>query len=273
MFVDAHQHFWSIARGDYGWLTAKSGPIYRDFLPADLAPHLRRHGIAKTVLVQAAPTTEETDYLLRLADETAWVGAVVGWVDFERPDHLSHLKRWSRNPKFRAVRPMIQDLPDPAWVLDPALDWAFRALQDLDLHFEFLGLPAHLDAASALLKRYPRLTVVLDHGMKPQVRNRAFEPWATGIDAIARTTRACCKLSGLVTEALPGWDASDIKLYADHLLQAFGPDRLMWGSDWPVVNLNGGFDAWRNATLELIGGCAGSDQILGGTACRVYRLC
>jgi L-fuconolactonase len=272
MFVDSHQHFWSVARGDYGWLTPEAGAIYRDFLPGDLELHLKHHGIARTVLVQAAPSVAETDYLLKLADETPWVGAVVGWIDFEDRTHRHHLERWAQNPKFRGVRPMIQDIPDEAWILKPSFEWAFLALAELDLHFEFLGFPQHVDVARRLLLRHPRLPVVVDHGMKPQIRAQKFEPWASEIAILARETAALCKLSALVTEALPGWTLLDLKPYVDHIITAFGPERVMWGSDWPVVNLNGNYDAWRAVTLALVGAHPGAAAILGRTAERFYRL-
>jgi L-fuconolactonase len=273
MLVDAHQHFWSIARGDYGWLTPETaGAIYRDVLPVDLEPHLKRHGITRTVLVQAAPSIEETEYLLGLADATAWVGAVVGWIDFGKPEHLAHLKRWSHHKKFRGVRPMIQDIDDDNWVLNPAFDTIFQAIQDHDLHFEFLGQPRHLQAALMLQKRFPGLHVVLDHAMKPDIRRGPFEPWAMGMTTLARETNADCKLSGLVTEAASGWTLQDLKPYVDHVVSMFGPSRVLWGSDWPVVNLNGSYDAWRAVTLALVGAHPGASQILGGTAARVYRL-
>ena len=272
MLVDAHQHFWSLARDDYGWLTPAAGPIYRDFAPHDLEPHLKHHGITRTVLVQAAPTIEETEYMLGIADATPWVAAVVGWIDFSDPSHRRHLERWARHKKFRGVRPMIQDNPDVAWALRPDIDWAYRVIRDLDLHFECLGTPKHLDTATTLLARYPGLNVILDHSMKPQIRDRAFEPWASGMTRLANETSAVCKLSGLVTEARPGWTLADIKPYVDHVIMAFGPERVMWGSDWPVLNRNGSYDSWRAVTQALVGAHAGASQILGETARRVYRI-
>ncbi len=234
--------------------------------------HLKHHGITQTVLVQAAPTIEETEYLLGLADATPWIAAVVGWIDFTDPDHRRHLERWSRHTKFRAVRPMLQDIPDTAWALREEFDWAYRALQEYDLHFEFLGTPRHLDTAAALIRRYPDLRVVLDHALKPQIRDHAFEPWASQMTELARQTTAVCKLSGLVTESRPGWTLADLKPYVDHVIAAFGPDRVMWGSDWPVVNLNASYDSWRAVTQALVGAHPGASQILGGTAVRVYRI-
>jgi L-fuconolactonase len=272
MRIDAHQHFWSIARGDYGWLGPHLPDLWRDFGPADLAPKLAAHGIDKTVLVQAAPSIEETDYMLGIADVVPWVGAVVGWIDFANPSHEKHIRHWARHRKLRGLRPMLQDLPDPRWILRPEHAWAFEALAEHDLHFEFLGLPSHLETAAELIARYPNISMVLDHGMKPAIRDRASEPWAARMAEIARTTKALCKISGLVTEAAPGWTLSDLKPYIDHLVAAFGADRLMWGSDWPVVSLNGSYESWRAATLALLGAHPGAHEILGGTAMKFYRM-
>jgi L-fuconolactonase len=270
--IDAHQHFWSIARGDYGWLGPHLPALWRDFGPEDLAPLLARHRVDATVLIQAAPSIAETDYMLGLADAVPWVGAVVGWIDFSDPGHRRHLERWARKRKFRGVRPMLQDIADSAWILDRRHAWAFDALADLDLHFEFLGQPRHLGVAAQLLARNPRLPVVLDHAMKPQIREQAFEPWASGIAALARATGALCKVSGLVTEAAPGWVLGDLKPYVDHLVTSFGPDRIMWGSDWPVVNLNGSYDSWQAVTLALIGAHPSARAMLGETAQKFYRI-
>ena len=272
MLIDAHQHFWSISRGDYAWLTPDVARLWRDFLPADLAPLLINHGIVATVLVQAAPSIEETEYLLGIADAVPWAGAVVGWIDFENRDHLKHLTRWARHRKFRGVRPMLQDITDTNWILQPRVAWALEAIQELDLHFEFLGQPRHLETAAELMKRHPRMRLVLDHAMKPSIRDHAFEPWAKRIAALAVQSEAYCKISGLVTEAAPGWTLSDLKPYVDHVIHAFGPERVMWGSDWPVVNRNGSYDNWRAVTMALIGAHPGAQHILGGTAQRFYRL-
>ena len=167
---------------------------------------------------------------------------------------------------------MIQDLTDERWALRPEHDWAFRALCDLDLHFEFLGLPRHAAVAGELLQRHPGLRCVLDHGLKPAIRERAFEPWASDMARLAGDSGALCKISGLVTEARAGWTLADLKPYVDHIVACFGPERVMWGSDWPVVNRNGGYDSWRAVSQALIGAHAGAHEILGEAAARFYRL-
>ncbi len=275
MRIDAHQHFWRVARGDYGWLTADLGPIHRDFDLPDLAPLLAASGISGTVLVQAAPTEAETRFLLRLAAESAGViGGVVGWVDFEAADVRERLERLAGNPLLCGVRPMIQDIADTDWMLDRRLDGAFRAIIDLDLRFDALVQPRHLVNLRRLLDRHPDLRTVVDHGAKPGIASGAREPWAADIRALARETAAWCKLSGLATEAKPDWTTADLEPYAAHLLDCFGPHRLIWGSDWPVLNLAGGYERWWSATTALLRGLlpAERDAILGGNAERFYGL-
>jgi L-fuconolactonase len=274
--IDAHQHYWHPARGDYGWMPKGDPVLDRPYLPADLAPDLARHGITGTVLVQAAPTLAETEYMLGIADATPHVAAVVGWIDFNNLDDLRHLKRLASHPKFRGVRPMIQDIPDDAWMLRDEVQWAFRALADLGLTFDALGFPRHLAPFDTILRRYPDLRVVVDHCMKPQVRSHSdtsFRHWADGMSRLA-DTRAFVKFSALVTEANPDWTVADLAPYADHVIRAFGPDRVMWGSDWPVVRLRCEYGDWRAAAEALTAGLTPADraQVFGGTAATFYRL-
>lgn len=272
--IDAHQHFWSVARGDYSWLDPADPVLGRDYRPADLAPLLARHRIDATVLVQAAPTAAETDYMLGIADATHWVSGVVGWVDFEDPGERRRLEHYAAHPKLVGVRPMIQDIADPDWMLRPDIDWAFRALVGLDLAFDALGFPRHLDNFLRLFGRHPDLRIVVDHCLKPDIAGGGFDAWAAGIARIAAETPAACKLSGLVTEAGPGWTAAALRPYADHVLACFGPQRLLWGSDWPVCTLAASYDAWLAAAEALTAGlpAADRDAVFGGNAARFYRL-
>jgi L-fuconolactonase len=277
MRIDAHQHFWNPARGDYGWMPKGDAVLDRPYMPADLAPLVARAGIDRTVLVQAAPSIAETEYMLGLADATPTVAAVVGWVDFERPADRAELARLARHPKFRGVRPMIQDIPDDRWMLRDDIAWAFRAITELDLSFDALGFPRHLDHFLTLLTRHPEMRVVIDHCMKPQIRDRspaAFQHWADGMSRLAGETAACCKFSALVTEADPGWTVADLEPYAAHILRVFGPDRVMWGSDWPVCLLRASYADWLATAESLTAGLAAADRamIFGGTAARFYRV-
>ncbi len=271
--VDAHQHFWRLSRGDYGWLTPNLGAIYRDFLPSDVEPLLARHAIAATVLVQAAPTVAETLYILSLADRHPFVEGVVGWTDFAAKDAPEAIPRLARHPKLKGLRPMIQDIADVDWMLRPELEPAFRALVANDLVFDALVLPRHLDNLLRLAERHPGLRIVVDHCAKPAISSGDFAGWAEDIGRIAAETTAVCKLSGLVTEAGAGWSVERLRPYVDHVLSALGPERVLWGSDWPVCTLAASYDDWVAATDRLLEGCSGDERqaILGGNAVRVYR--
>lgn len=272
--IDSHQHFWSLARGDYGWLTPALAPIYRDFAPADLAPELEALSIDRTILVQAAPTLAETEHLLGIAATTPWVAGVVGWVDFEARDAPGQIRRLAAQPKLVGVRPMIQDIADDHWMLRRELDAAFGAVIEAGLAFDALVLPRHLTHLRALLRRHPGLRAVIDHGAKPRIADRVSEPWATDITAIAAESTACCKLSGLATEARQGWSEVDLGPYVGRIVSAFGADRVMWGSDWPVLLLAGTYRGWHDAASGLIASLdvVAQARIMGGTAAEFYRL-
>lgn len=277
MRIDAHQHFWNPARGDYFWMPKDDPVLARTYGPEDLVPHLKHHGIGQTVLVQAAASVHESDYLLGIADAAPFVAGIVGWIDFEKPSDRAELKRLAQHPKFKGVRPMIQDIPDDDWMLREDVQWGFRAVADLGLTFDALGFPRHLANFLTILKRHPDMRVVVDHCMKPQIRTHgaeSFAHWADGMARIAGETAAYCKFSALVTEANAGWTAEDLKPYADHVLSVFGPDRVMWGSDWPVCQLRATYDQWWEAARALTAHLSPEDQcrVFGGTAAEFYGL-
>lgn len=274
MKIDAHQHFWSIERGDYGWLTPDLVSLYRDFLPTHLEPILRENKIDGTILVQAAPTVAETEFMLSLIGENPFIFGVVGWVDFESHEAPALIKELANNEKLVGLRPMIQDQSDENWMLGDKLDAAFNALQNSDLTFDALTMPQHLPALRTLLSRYPNLRVVIDHGSKPVIREGIFEGWAEDMAALAKDTNAFCKLSGLVTEAREDWSADTLRPYVQHLLDAFGPERLIWGSDWPVCTLASSYERWLATTEELLNNLTPTeiDKIMGTNAARAYKL-
>ncbi len=272
--IDAHQHFWHPTRGDYGWLTPELKTLYRPFGPDDLGPLLDQAGFQGTVLVQAAPTVAETEYMLGIADSTPYVLGVVGWCDFEAPDGVDEIDRLARHPRLKGFRPMIQDIADPGWMLKPELDAAYKALCAHDLAFDALTHPKHLDNLLHLAERYPGLRIVVDHGSKPAIRDRAFDEWADSMQRVASETDAFCKLSGLVTEAGPDWTIDDLRPYTDLLLATFGPGRLIFGSDWPVCTLASTYQRWVDTAEELTAGCSAGERIaiFGGNAAAFYRL-
>lgn len=271
--IDAHQHYWDPARGDYFWMEPESR-LHRIYGPTDLEPFLRRHRIDGTVLVQAAPTRDETDYLLAIADTTSSVLGVVGWVDFEDRLHSPAIERFAMNPKFKGVRPMIQDIADPKWVCHANLNWAFDAVAELGLTFDALVYPEHIPFILKRLSRQPELKVVIDHGAKPVIREQRFDEWAADMTRIARDTSALVKMSGLVTEASSEWSVETLRPYTDHLLASFGPSRIMWGSDWPVCLLAATYDVWVRAAEDLTAGCNLDERaaIFGGNAIAFYGL-
>ncbi len=271
--IDAHHHYWRVERGDYGWMQGNDAvaAIARDFLPPQLDDALAACDVTQTVLVQAAPTVEESDFLLEIADNTPHVAKVVGWIDFEDKASRAQLDRLSAHPAFAGVRPMIQDISDPEWMHGDGQRWAFKALIERDLAFDALGKPVHLDAFDRLFQRYPELRVVIDHGMKPAIGAREFDQWAVGMARIASTTNVCCKVSGLLTEAADGDGLEVLQPYVDHLIEVFGADRLMWGSDWPVLNLASDYVAWCQMARALVPEAA-HEAVFHTTAARFYRI-
>jgi len=275
MRIDAHQHFWTLQREDYGWLTPDLEALYRDFLPKDLEPLLDQAGIDRTVLVQAAATTDETRYLLDIAEQHPMVAGVVGWVDMDSPkDAIQALDEFEQHPKFVGIRPMIQDIEDPTWIDRPEPGVVLDALIEKKLCFDALVRPVHLPPLLNCLNRHPELSVVVDHGAKPNIASGEWQPWADGIAAIASQTSAYCKVSGLITEASDTQTYDDVMPYLDHLIRVFGPGRLIWGSDWPVLNLAGDYESWYAASTESLSRLATQDQesILGHNAIRFYGL-
>ncbi len=252
MRVDSHQHFWQLSRGDYNWLTPELELLYKDFLPQDLLPTLKRENVEKTVLVQASDTTAETEFILGLAAETDFIAGVVGWVDMESATAIKQLEQFSQNSYFKGIRPMIQDIIDTQWMLKPELAPVFEYLIEKNLTFDALVKPQHLDTLYTLIKRYPALKVVIDHGAKPCIADNSSPQWFEDIAQIANETSAYCKLSGLVTEAGEDSSLTKLNLYMDHLLLSFGANRLMWGSDWPVVNLSSDYSHWAKQVETFV---------------------
>lgn len=271
--VDAHHHVWSLVRGDYAWLTPQLAPIYRDFDLRDYAAVAPTGTIS--VLVQAAPTVAETRFLLDAARSSAGrARAVVGWVDLEADDAIDALSALCADPLLKSVRPMLQNIEDARWILRPSVARALAALPALGLRFDALVKPPQLPALVQMLEGNPDLRMVIDHGGKPQIAAGRWEPWAGLMRAAAAHPHVHCKLSGLVTEAAPDWTLDTLRPYVDQLFDCFGAGRMLWGSDWPVVELNGGFARWRAATDGLLSGLdsASRNAVLGGNARRFYGL-
>ena len=272
MRIDAHQHFWQLAARAGSWPPPSLAAIYRDFAPAHLAPLLAAHGIAGTVLVQSLPSVADTDYLLTLAAKTSFIRAVVGWTDLLAPDAAAEIARLASYGKLKGLRPMLQDIDDDQWIANPALAPALDAMVEHGLRLDALVLPRHLPALLHCARDYPLLPIVIDHAAKPPIADAAFGNWREDMAQLAALPNVHCKLSGLVTEARPGWNVDDLRPYAAHVLDVFGPRRVIWGSDWPVVDLAGGYAAWLAASEALLAhlGQEDRDDIFGRNACRFY---
>lgn len=276
MIVDSHQHFWDLARGDYLWLTPAAGPLYRNFLPEDLVETLRAHEVSATVLVQAAATEAETLFLLRLAAAHPFIAGVIGWVDFEGADVTECIASLATagGGKLKALRPMIQDIEDPQWITQRAIDRAFEAIAARDLVFDALVRPQHLRALRERLLRHPTLRTVLDHAGKPDIAHGELDTWARDLERLARDTSIVCKLSGLLTEAGTRGSAGNIAPFVAHIFSCFGPERILWGSDWPVLTGVATYGEWLALSRQLVERFApgSSHAVLGANAKRVYGL-
>jgi L-fuconolactonase len=273
MIVDAHQHFWDPARGDYGWLKP-GNPIHRIFAPADLAPRMAEAGVNATILVQAAPTSAETDYMLSIARDTPWVLGVVGWIDLLAPDAADRVRGRAGDPLLLGVRPMLQDLPDPDWILQAALEPALEAIAVSDLVFDALILSHQIGAITELAGRHPRLAIVLDHGAKPRLGDAdPMLRWARDMEKLAAMPNVACKVSGLLTELTASGTRDDVARAIGVLFDLFGAQRLIWGSDWPVLTLAGAYRDWFELAHDAIAAKQESavPAVMGGNALRLYR--
>jgi L-fuconolactonase len=276
--IDAHQHFWRIGERRGQWPPPQLATIHRDFLPPDLEPLRLRAGIDGTVLVQSLPDEADTRWMLSVADATPWVRGVVGWTDLKSPDAARRIRALASHATLKGLRPMLQDLPDDDWIADPALDGAAQAMVEAGLVFDALVVPRQLRALEVFARRHPALAIVIDHGAKPQVGRSIVEPWRADMARLAALPNVHCKLSGLLTEAGDDPSAARLRPYVAVLWELFGPARLLWGSDWPVLRLAGEYGAWLDMSHELLRSVcpdiadAQRDAVFGANAQRVYGL-
>ncbi|NKI70470.1 amidohydrolase family protein [Collimonas pratensis] len=273
MRIDAHQHFWLLSNRAGQWPPAELAAIHRDFLPPDLAPLLQQYGIGGSVLVQSLPSMSDTLFMLGLAEQNPFIRAVVGWTDLKSAHAAQQIAVLASHSKMRGLRPMLPDLADD-WIADPLLAPAVAAMQRHRLSLDALVLPRHLPALLAFAKRYPELPLVIDHAAKPHIAAAQIEPWRTLISQLAALPQVYCKLSGLVTEAAADWQIAQLQPYAAHVLEAFGAERVIWGSDWPVLNLAADYGRWLDASEALLAKLdpGQKQQVMGANAQRFYRL-
>jgi len=275
MRIDSHQHFWAYVAAEYPWIGPGMERLARDYLPADLAPLLAAEGVDGSVAVQARQSLVESHWLLDLAANHPLVKGVVGWVDLRSDTVGDDLHALAANPKFVGVRHVVQDEPDPRFVLGEDFVRGLRLLHRHGLTYDLLLYPHQLAAAIELVSLVPEQPFVVDHLAKPRIAAREIDGWARDIRAIARHDNVCCKVSGMVTEAVwQGWKRDDFTPYLDVVLEAFGPERLMAGSDWPVCLLAGEYAEVAAIAREYFARLSAREQALvhGGTAARFYGL-
>lgn len=238
--IDAHQHFWKLERGDYSWLTEDMGILYQNYLPEDLEPILKKESVAGTVLVQAAPTLDETMYLLSLYEKYPWIYGVVGWLDLSSTDFPEQLDSLTKFDGVVGFRPMLQDIEQHDWILQDQVIENLKLLIKYDLPLDLLINKNHIPYILTLLKALPDLRAVVDHLAKPNVSNKKeFQKWKEDMEELAKFSNVSCKLSGLMTQVEGSWEIDDFNPYIHHVVSTFGQKRVMFGSDWPVSLLGG----------------------------------
>jgi L-fuconolactonase len=270
MRIDAHQHFWLLKDRQGGWPPPQLAAIHRDFLPNDLQPLLEGADVSGTVLVQTMENAADTDFMLGLAESNSFIMGVVGWVDMKSPVAMEAIAQRAKHPKFRGVRPMLQDIADVTWINDPALIPAVEALVQNDLTFDALVLPPHLPHLLSFARRHASLPIVIDHGAKPLIATGHYGAWRRDMAALSALPNVYCKLSGLLTER-GDQKPESVRPYAETILELFGPSRVIWGSDWPVLRLAGDYQAWLDFCLDIVPS-PHHDAVFGGNAVRFYRL-
>lgn len=275
--IDAHFHAWRLIRGDYGWLTPALKPIYRDVTIDDWASLASSNQITGGILVQAAPTFEETQFLLQQANLNPMVKGVIGWIDMLSADAVDKVAWCAQEPRLKGLRPMLQDLEDPDWILQAQVQPVLHAMAKEGLVLDALIKPDHLSRILEISQRHASLSIVIDHGAKPKIQNDELLNWQNQMAQLAKATqdkRVMCKLSGLWTEAPCNTQVEALKPWCEALLEIWTPQRLIWGSDWPVLELAGNYAEWRHFSLKLLERYTPEEQalILGANAQNMYKL-
>lgn len=275
MIVDSHQHFWQVGRFDYPWMTPKVEVLCHDYLPTALTPVLDRNGVEKTILVQASNSLEETRWLLKLAEQNSFIAGVVGWVDLTADGFADQLDEFTAHPGFKGVRHLVESEPQDDWLVQPIVLANLRTLAGCGAAYDLLVHTRHLKYALTVADRCPELRLVVDHMAKPPIARGEIDVWSRGLREIASRPNVWCKLSGLVTEAnWTSWRVEDIGPYVDLALEVFGPQRMMFGSDWPVCLLAGAYDQVLEVAHSMLADLSEEDRhrIFASNAIEFYRI-
>ena len=275
MITDSHQHFWQVGRFDYPWMTIDLGVLYRDYLPDELEPILARNGVEKTVLVQASNSVAESRWLLNLADQYSFIAGVVGWVDLMSPDVDAQLRELTAHPKFKGVRHLVESEPQDDWLIQPAVLSGLKQLSTYGVSYDLLVHTRHLKHVPRVAESCPELALVIDHLAKPPIAKNEIDEWSQGFKPLASYPNIHCKLSGLVTEAnWTSWQTDDLRPYVEFALESFGPERLMFGSDYPVCLLASTYDRVLGSFQEILSNLGDDERekIFSRNAARFYRV-
>jgi L-fuconolactonase len=270
--IDAHFHVWRLDRGNYDWLAAEDASLRRDFSVEDWSAATAPTPVRAGVLVQAAPSAAETDFVVAVARQHPdQVLGVVGWADLAADDAPARVEQLAAQPQLVGVRPWLQAIEDPDWILAPAVARGLAAIEAAGLVYEALVRPVHLGRVAEVARRQPGLRIVVDHGAKPDIARDAFQPWASDLRRVAAAGDIYCKVSGLLTEAGTRADTDSLRPYVETVLDAFGPDRVLWGSDWPVVTTVADYATWHAMARDLVPPAA-HDAVFTTNASRAYDL-
>lgn len=273
--IDTHHHFWKYTEKEYGWINDNMKVIRRDFLPADLLKEIKAAGVDGAISVQARQTVQESDDLLAMAEKNDFLKGVVGWVDLRSKAVDKDLERLAKHKKFKGVRHVVQDEPDDNFILGAAFNEGIKKLLKYDLRYDILIFEKHLKQSIKFVDQHPKQVFILDHIAKPRIKDRILSPWRENMMELAKRPNVYCKISGMVTEAdWKKWSAADLAPYFDTTLQAFGPKRLMLGSDWPVMLVAGNYKQWVDLVKQVIHRYSAAEQerILYKNAVEAYKL-
>ncbi len=275
MTIDAHHHLWKYNERDYEWMSDAMAPLRRNFLIPELEHVIRESGVEGTIAVQARQTTEETAWLLDLAARHRSILGVVGWVPLAAQDVRMHLEHFVKHPKLKGVRHVLHDEPDDSYMLRDDFNLGVGMLQNYRLAYDILIFERHLPQTLAFVDRHPRQIFIVDHIAKPRIRDGVLSPWRERMKDLAKRENVYCKISGMATEAdWITWSPDILRPFYDIALSTFGPKRLMFGSDWPVLTLAGGYGKWMAAFSSFIAELSRDEQesICRNSAIAAYGL-
>ena len=275
MRIDAHHHFWQIGRYTYPWMGPELAVLRRDFGPPELEPFLKHHRIDGTVLVQTISSLDETRWFLQLAKKYPFIMGVVGWVELTDPNVGHTLDELRAAGPLVGIRHQVHDEPEVNWLLRPAVQRGLQELAARSIPYDLLIRPPHLEVSLEVACAFPNLSLVVNHVAKPQIARNGWDDWAVGIRELGQCPNVCCKLSGMITEAdWAHWKPIDLRRYIEHVLESFGPRRVMFGSDWPVCLLAGSYDQVVDALSFNLARLSDADldNVFGNNAARFYRL-